>query len=650
MFPDSKIATEFSISKKISYVLSHGLGPYFHQQLIKSLKRNGKFVLCFDEQTNNQNRKQLDLLVKYWCYDEGLVVTRYYKSILLGHATAAVLKTAILDSLKSNGLELKQLLMLGRDSPFVNLSLENLIENEMKKIGCGLLKIGGCHLHVAHNGFKAGLSSSDWNVQNKCIDMYSWFKQSPARKQDLIDVIDDFNCIMEKSMLYFTNTRWVLLGKVITRILTLWEPLHECFLTFLPDNQKVQIRNNERYDRIKLTLTSYVIKIRLHFILFLCETIFDRFLTLFQQEAPLIHLLHYELSSLYRMILLKFLAHDYVGDKAGGDLLDIDFILNEKQLNNKHIRIERSRKVLTHLTQKERETFFEDVKKIYHATTEYFKKNLPLKNSFLRDVQILHPSFKSTQYSDELVRISRAVTGLLTDREIDCSRDEWLNYSLDNIDEKWYIKDKKEGDSGSECITYHRIDYYWNKVLAITTADGRPKYPTLGKLIKNILIIPHGNADIERGFSINENMVPQNRSLLSDTSINGLRSTYDGVKFTGNGSSHKALYESRTEILKEEEELLIKQSDLQRELNQTTSIITDGSKRLQLALKNKNSLDIDRATILIDGGDTKSKTIIEQLSKITEELIKIQKKRKDTFGQQQQKRQKTTTDSSININ
>ncbi|CAF4661856.1 unnamed protein product [Rotaria sp. Silwood2] len=77
------------------------------------------------------------------------------------HATAAVLKTAILDSLKSNGLELKQLLMLGRDSPFVNLSLENLIENEMKKIGCGLLKIGGCHLHVAHNGFKAGLSSSD---------------------------------------------------------------------------------------------------------------------------------------------------------------------------------------------------------------------------------------------------------------------------------------------------------------------------------------------------------------------------------------------------------------------------------------------------------------------------------------------------------
>ncbi len=72
MFPDSKIAQEFNMqSKKISYVLSHVLGPYFHHELIKCLKRNEKFVLCFDGQTNNQNRKQSDLLVKYWLIEGG---------------------------------------------------------------------------------------------------------------------------------------------------------------------------------------------------------------------------------------------------------------------------------------------------------------------------------------------------------------------------------------------------------------------------------------------------------------------------------------------------------------------------------------------------------------------------------------------------
>ncbi|CAF1584973.1 unnamed protein product [Rotaria magnacalcarata] len=201
---------------------------------------------------------------------------------------------------------------------------------------------------------------------------------------------------MEKTILYFVNTRWVLLDKVITRVFILWGPLQEYFLVYLPVNQKLQVQNNDRYEKIKETLTSYVIKIRLQFVLFLCETIFDRFLTLFQQETPLIHVLHYELSSLYCLVLLKFLTTDYVDDKVGGFLLDLDFKLNEKQLNNKQIRIgEETLKLLNHLTQKERETFFEDVRKIYHTTAEYFKKNVPLKNSFLSDVQILHPSYRS---------------------------------------------------------------------------------------------------------------------------------------------------------------------------------------------------------------------------------------------------------------
>ncbi|CAF4586322.1 unnamed protein product [Rotaria sp. Silwood1] len=686
MFPDSKIAKEFSMqAKKISYVLSYGLGPHFHQELVKSLKRNDKFVLCFDEQTNNQNRKQLDLLVRYWCFDQGRVVTRYYKTILLGHATAIVLKNAILDALKTDGLDLKKLLMLGRDSPYVNLSLEKMIEAEMEKIGGGLLKIGGCHLHVVHNGFKAGLLSTDWHAQNKCIDLYAWFKRSPARQEDLVDIIEDFNILMEKTLLYFTSTRWVLLGKVITRVLTLWEPLKEYFLVLLPTKEKKQIQKNDRYDRIKLSLTSYTIKIQLQFVLFLCETIFDRFLTFFQQEAPLIHLLYVELSALYRDVLVQFLVPDYVGNKTGNELLNLDFKLKEKQLNNKQIRIgESTRKLLMNITQKEREDFFEDVRTIYHAIAQYFKNNLPLNCSFVRDMQIFNPSFKSAEYTHELSRIAKAIPGLLTDTEIDHIRDEWINYSLENFDQKWIVEGRQDDGYGNEKVIFHRIDYFWNHVLSMKMVDGRPKFPILGKLIKNILIIPHGNADIERGFSINENIVTSNRSNLSNTSINALRSTYDGVKFLGDGSSHKVyvnkdmikmvqsshlLYkqdlnsrkaaveqlekeneemlqvdEACKEILKEEGELLSNQKDLQQQLLQASQIITEATARLQIAIKNKDNLDMDRASILIDGGNMRNKSINEQLVKVTEDLIKIQKKRKDAFDQLHRlKRQKCST-------
>ncbi|CAF4610349.1 unnamed protein product, partial [Rotaria magnacalcarata] len=46
--------------------------------------------------------------------------------------------------------------MLGRDNPSVNITLENLIDQKLKKLGSGLLFLGSCNLHVVHNGFKAG--------------------------------------------------------------------------------------------------------------------------------------------------------------------------------------------------------------------------------------------------------------------------------------------------------------------------------------------------------------------------------------------------------------------------------------------------------------------------------------------------------------
>jgi len=84
---------------------------------------------------------------------------------------------------------------------------------------------------------------------------------------------------------------------------------------------------------------SNVSKVRLHFILFLCRSIFDRFLTWCQKEGPLIHLLYDELSDLYRTVLLSFLSRDYVGSMSGGALLDIDFKSVEKQLPTKMLQI-----------------------------------------------------------------------------------------------------------------------------------------------------------------------------------------------------------------------------------------------------------------------------------------------------------------------
>ena len=60
---------------KVSYMISHGLGPYFHQQTVEDIQRipNTYYTLHFDETTNAQSKKQMDILVRYYSEVHGEV-------------------------------------------------------------------------------------------------------------------------------------------------------------------------------------------------------------------------------------------------------------------------------------------------------------------------------------------------------------------------------------------------------------------------------------------------------------------------------------------------------------------------------------------------------------------------------------------------
>ncbi|CAF4565558.1 unnamed protein product, partial [Rotaria magnacalcarata] len=86
-------------------------------------------------------------------------------------------------------------------------------------------------------------------------------------------------------------------------------------------------------------------------------------------------------------------------------------------------------------------------------------------------------------------------------------------------------------------------------VLSIVQCDGYPKYPTLSKLVKNILIRSHGNNDVECDFSINCHLLTEERTLLSEKSINGLRGIFDAVDFFGDGAGHKVTVDIIVEVV-----------------------------------------------------------------------------------------------------
>jgi len=57
------------------------------------------------------------------------------------------------------------------------------------------------------------------------LRIFAWiygvgFKDHPQRQEDFENIMNEINDSVEKSMLYFSSTRWILLGKVIERILS----------------------------------------------------------------------------------------------------------------------------------------------------------------------------------------------------------------------------------------------------------------------------------------------------------------------------------------------------------------------------------------------------------------------------------------------
>ena len=111
---------------------------------------------------------------------------------------------------------------------------------------------------------------------------------------------------------------------------------------------------------------------------------------------------------------------------------------------------------------------------------------------------------------------------------------EWKVYQAQEIPENWYIAGRKEDGT----MEYRRVDHYWQKVFDQKNVTGSPRYKILAKLVKAGLCLAHGNTEVKRSLSVNKKVVTNERTLLSDASINAPRSTKDAIRVTASSQAH----------------------------------------------------------------------------------------------------------------
>ena len=130
MFP-GKVPENYTMSSsKVCYLVSEATGPYFKQVVADDVKNSGSpFTLQYDETTNAQINKQLDIKIRYWLSAQSQVVVHHLQTYLVGHATGRQLAEKIISSVQDNGIALGQLQMLESDGPNVNKTVWNIVND-----------------------------------------------------------------------------------------------------------------------------------------------------------------------------------------------------------------------------------------------------------------------------------------------------------------------------------------------------------------------------------------------------------------------------------------------------------------------------------------------------------------------------------------
>ena len=166
----------------------------------------------------------------------------------------------------------------------------------------------------------------------------------------------------------------------------------------------------------------------------------------------------------------------------------------------------------------------------YKTATEYLVTKMPLNNQFLRKVRFLQPQRIAQPWLPDAIKLAARKTPV--DVEMDKLADEVRLYQLERIPESWYLKEgkTKEGDK----VIPRSVDHYWREVFKLKNTMGEKKYTLLEKVVKATIVLSHRNSDVGRSFSESDHTVTSERNRLSETSINSIRATEDGMKLFDN--------------------------------------------------------------------------------------------------------------------
>lgn len=249
-----------------------------------------------------------------------------------------------------------------------------------------------------------------------------------------------------------------------------------------------------------------------HFLLYV-HSLFDTVLVAFQAEEPKIHILGRSLQRLVRTIFECYLKPSALTGKL---LHEVQYLQSYNLKDNQSILIGDAAETFlnnreaNHLREERINDFYKSIKKYYQVLTKYLLEKLPLSDGLLNHAKVADPAVRSS-IDDKSIRffVDRFPCLLPRDVQRQTILRQFAAY------QSW-----NESDI-NRCMS-DRMDTTWVAIGNTRDENDELCFKELSVVMCGILTIPHSSAHCERVFScVRKNRTDQ-RSCLSDSTIESL--------------------------------------------------------------------------------------------------------------------------------
>lgn len=498
VFNDSTISGKIKLSRtKCSLIVKNVLSAVICDELKCQLK-NTSFSVLVDESTDISNNRVICILVRFINFKNNNLTTALLDCIKIDadEGTAKGLFLLFENCIKKFSLKFENIVGYCSDNASVMMGNKESFKTYLLSKNENVI-VSGCICHSAHLVASAASECLPTNVECFLQNIYAYFSRSPKRQS----ILEEFQVFFKKEkhkILRPAKTRWLSLSKCVERVLSQWEILKELFkVAVIEDKNPTSIGIYNEF-------LNPFIKAYLEFLNFILP-LFNEFNCLFQSEKTLFPIIIKESKRFIRQLCGKFVKAEFLDDES---LFSTNFFNPRYLLPVDEIQLGLSLETYNSFKSLDKgdvQQFKLKCLSFYQNAAADSIRRFPVKETWMENLDFIDPGnvLNYTFTENSAVKIKIVL-------------EKFKHIASSNLAFTEFSKIKNYFSVGEkEQLKQKPAVAFWSELKIMKNFNDQYVFRNISNIVTSILIIPHGNADVERTFSAMADIKTKKRNKLS---------------------------------------------------------------------------------------------------------------------------------------